>query len=41
VLKLFGADGSGAALPGEAELFMTTWELKVENESKTIKATGV
>ncbi len=37
VLKLFGADGSGAALPGEAELFMTTWELKVENESKTIK----
>ena len=36
-LALFGADGSGADLPGEATLDMKTWELKVENESKTIK----
>ncbi len=36
-LALFGADGSGADLPGEATLDMKTWELKVENEVKTIK----
>ncbi len=39
VLKLFGEEGSAGECPPEniATLYMTSWELKVENEGKTIK----
>ena len=41
VLKLFGDDGSAAGFPPAENtaltLKMTSWELKVENEGKTIK----
>ena len=43
VLKLFGIDGSAAGFPplpddDPLNLDMTSWELKVENDGKTIKA---
>lgn len=37
VLKLFGKFEDGKDWPGAQTLKMTTWELKVENEGKTIK----
>jgi len=37
VLKLFGEFANGGDWPGAQTLDMTTWELKVENEGKTIK----
>ena len=37
VLKLFGKFEDGMDWPGAQTLTMDTWELKVENEGKTIK----